>query len=263
MMGNVYWGESENLFFDNTTQNSLLMYRILRNQLAADDTLVEKLRAYFLETRKSGSWRNTYESSLIMETLLPDIVAMNEKYGATSIQFAGAINQTISQFPYETRLQQFDSLQIIKTGASPVYFTAYRKYWNEKPAKTDAGFSVNSYFEKSRQKTDSLKGGEAVLLKAEVEVKADASYVMVEIPIPAGCSYQEKSQSYANNEVHREHFKNKVSLFCSELKKGKYTFSISLMPRYSGEYTLNPAKAEMMYFPVFFGREKLKTVSVK
>jgi hypothetical protein len=32
------------------------------------------------------------------------------------------------------------------------------------------------------------------------------------------------------------------------------------MPRYSGKYTLNPAKAEQMYFPVFYGREGMKKV---
>ncbi len=26
---------------------------------------------------------------------------------------------------------------------------------------------------------------------------------------------------------------------------------------------LNPAKAELMYFPVFFGREKIKTIQIK
>jgi len=35
------------------------------------------------------------------------------------------------------------------------------------------------------------------------------------------------------------------------------------MPRYTGNFVLNPAKAEMMYFPVFYGREGLKKVEIK
>jgi uncharacterized protein YfaS (alpha-2-macroglobulin family) len=85
---------------------------------------------------------------------------------------------------------------------------------------------------------------------------------MVEIPIPAGCSYENKPQSYWGVETHREYFKHKTSIFCTKLKQGKYTFSIQLMPRYSGVYNLNPAKAEMMYFPVFYGREGMKKVVV-
>ena len=102
-----------------------------------------------------------------------------------------------------------------------------------------------------------------VKLRVSVNVKADAEYVMIEVPIPAGCSYYDKSQSWANNEVHREHFKNKVSIFCKSLPKGQYYFTVALLPRFTGVYTLNPAKAEMMYFPVFVGREGMKRVRVE
>ena len=122
---------------------------------------------------------------------------------------------------------------------------------------------MNSYFEKGKDIVSVLKGGEPVTLKAEVEVKADADYILIEIPIPAGCSYNDKSQGWSHNEVHREYFKNKVSIFCSSLKKGHYTFSVSLVPRYTGSYHLNPTKAEMMYFPVFYGREEMKKVRVE
>ena len=100
------------------------------------------------------------------------------------------------------------------------------------------------------------------MLKAEITVKGDADYVMINLPIPAGCSYESKEQSRLNNEVHREYFKDRVSIFCRKLKQGNYIFSINLMPRYGGKYNLNPAKAEMMYFPVFYGREGMKQVNV-
>jgi hypothetical protein len=35
------------------------------------------------------------------------------------------------------------------------------------------------------------------------------------------------------------------------------------MPRYNGKYILNPTKAEMMYFPVFYGREGIKKVEIE
>jgi uncharacterized protein YfaS (alpha-2-macroglobulin family) len=149
-----------------------------------------------------------------------------------------------------------------KEGSLPLYFTAYQQHWNATPQKVAGDFSVRSWFEKSGRTITQLKAGEPVVMKIAVSVKADASYVMVEAPIPAGCSYSSKSQSFANNEVHREHFKQKVSIFCSSLPKGDYTFTVSLLPRYSGRYTLNPAKAEMMYFPVFYGREEMKKVRI-
>jgi alpha-2-macroglobulin len=33
--------------------------------------------------------------------------------------------------------------------------------------------------------------------------------------------------------------------------------------RFSGVFNLNPAKAELMYFPIFFGREGIKKVVVE
>ncbi|ULT29022.1 hypothetical protein KUH03_29600 [Sphingobacterium sp. E70] len=73
----------------------------------------------------------------------------------------------------------------------------------------------------------------------------------MEVPIPAGCSYESKLNGYYWKEAHREHFKDRVVIFCNKLSKGAHLFEIDLLPRYTGTYTLNPAKAELMYFPVF------------
>jgi len=112
------------------------------------------------------------------------------------------------------------------------------------------------------QSSGARGGGQPVMLTTKVSVKADADYVMIEIPIPAGCTYKEKEQGYYHNEVHREYFKNKVSIFCRSLSKGEHVFTISLLPRYTGRYQLNPARAEMMYFPLFYGREGIKEVDI-
>ncbi|MEO6979017.1 MAG: hypothetical protein ABI113_11585, partial [Mucilaginibacter sp.] len=128
--------------------------------------------------------------------------------------------------------------------------------------KVSKDFTVDTWFEKKETRLTKLKGGEPVQLKAEVTAKGDADFVMIEIPIPAGCSYESKEQSWQNNEVHREYVKEKVSIFCRKLKQGKYEFTVNLIPRYDGKYTLNPAKAEMMYFPVFYGREGMKKLVI-
>lgn len=86
---------------------------------------------------------------------------------------------------------------------------------------------------------------------------------MIEVPIPAGCYYESKSQLRTNGEVHREYYNNKTNIYCQYLKKGKYTYTISLLPRYSGSYTLNPAVVECMYFPTIYGREGMKRVKVE
>jgi len=97
----------------------------------------------------------------------------------------------------------------------------------------------------------------------EVEATADADYVLVEAPIPAGCTYSEKSQWISSQVVHCEYFKNKLSMFCQALPQGKHVFRIQLLPRWTGFYRLNPARAELQYFPVFYGREGLKRTVIE
>lgn len=262
MFGNLYFGEDNQRFFDNSIQVTLLAYKIIRSA-GNHPHLLSKMRNYFFEQRKEGEWRNTYESSLILETLLPDILKEGKLPKASSIQLSGAINAKVDQFPFTASFESGQKLGVKNIGGLPVYITAYQQFWNASPEKITKDFKVDTWFEdtKGAQLTQ-LKGGLGVTLKARVSVKADADFVMVEIPIPAGCSYDEKRQGWWGVEAHREYFKNKVSIFCRKLKEGVYTFEVKLMPRYDGVFNLNPAKAEMMYFPVFFGREEMKKVKV-
>jgi|GEM_PF-6116286 len=75
-------------------------------------------------------------------------------------------------------------------------------------------------------------------------------------------AYGKKPTCHRHPEVHREYFKNEVAIFCEKLPIGEYTFSIELMPRYTGTYTLNPAKIELMCFPTFSANDEIKKVLV-
>jgi uncharacterized protein YfaS (alpha-2-macroglobulin family) len=260
MFGNIYWGEDNYRFFDNSIQASVMAYKIIRNEGKHPD-LLGKLRGYFLEQRKGGEWRNTYESALILENILPDLLIDGKAMKPSVITLKGSITETITKFPYTATLNE-SGLAISKTGTLPVYVTGYQQFWNHAPLKVSKDFTVSTWFERKGERVTQLKGGEAVQLKAKVTAKGDADFVMIEIPIPAGCSYESKEQSWQNNEVHREYFKEKTSIFCRKLKQGTYEFTLTLMPRYSGKYTINPAKAELMYFPVFYGREEMKSVNI-
>ncbi|WP_439699270.1 alpha-2-macroglobulin family protein [Mucilaginibacter sp. AW1-7] len=260
LFGNIYWGDDSYRFFDNSVQLSILAYRIIKADGKHPGQL-RKIQGYFLEQRSHGEWRNTYESALILETILPDLLVADKQVKPSAITIKGATTQTINTFPYSATFKP-ENISVSKTGSLPVYITGSQKFWNNAPQKVSKEFIVDTWFERKKQKVTSLKGGDVVQLKAEVNAKGDADFVMIEIPIPAGCSYESKDQPWGNNEVHREYFKEKVSIFCRKLKQGKYTFTVNLIPRYDGKYTLNPAKAEMMYFPVFYGREGMKRVVV-
>jgi uncharacterized protein YfaS (alpha-2-macroglobulin family) len=225
------------------------------------DREMAKVRNYFFETRKDGKWRNTYESSLILEAILPDLLERGSIAAEPTLIISGNTGQ-VTKFPYTMNFSPSDSIKIVKSGVAPVYFTSYQQTWNSKPGRRESEFIVTSTFERNGTEVNALTAGKPVELKILVTVKADAEYAMIEVPIPSGCSYNGKPQPYNNNEVHREYFKNKVSIFCSSLRKGSYTFTIPLMARYTGRFNLNPSRAELMYFPTFYGREGMKKVDI-
>lgn len=257
MFGNIYWGQN-NGFWDNHIQNTLLAYQILKTS-GKHELELRKIINYFLEQRKDGKWRNTYESSLILQTVLPYLLKNSTAAKPTQLTVNG---NEVKSFPYQLETND-TKFSINKTGEMPVYLTAYQQFQNSNPQKVDKDFKVSTSLLQNGISTNVLKAGTATKLKVNVEVKADADYVMIEVPIPAGCSYQSKETAYWGIETHREYFKEKTAIFCTKLKQGKYEFEINLMPRYSGSYNLNAAKAELMYFPVFFGREAIKTVNIK
>jgi len=166
----------------------------------------------------------------------------------------------VTTFPYSTNLNSNESLTISKTGDFPVYITAYQRWWNKSPDIHKDEFEINTKFENIDGNV--LEAGKSVKMIVTLHVKKDAEYVMVEVPIPAGCSYQSKANSYRDY-WHREFYKDRTSIFCEQLKTGDYTFEIELMPRFSGYYQINPAKAELMYFPVKFGNNLSKTVRIE
>ncbi len=86
---------------------------------------------------------------------------------------------------------------------------------------------------------------------------------MIEVPIPAGCDYAAKPQSRRGPEVHREHFKERTVIFCERMPEGEYTFTIELLPRYGGLYTVNPAKVELMYFPIVSSNNALNRMEIE
>lgn len=265
LFGSLYWqdlSDKEDTFryspVCNIVQNTLLAYQILRASGGYEKEL-ERIRNYFFEIRENGYWRNTYEASKIIETIFPDMFGSETNFNAkTELQVNDRI---VSSFPFTGEFPAGRNLEIRKKGSLPVFFTAYQTHWNAAPQAESKGFKVRSFFLHNRDTVDRLKAGEAVELVTVVNVVSDAEYVMVEIPIPAGCGYLSKEQVEWNNQ-HREYGKEKVSVFCNRLSRGEHIFKIRLLPRFTGKYHLNPARAMLMYFPTIYGRENMKKTEV-
>ena len=262
MLGGLYWGEKRHSLSNNQISNTLLAYDILRAAGGHEQELAA-IRAFLLSERRNGRWRNTYESARILETLLPDLLSSKDGSKTqlqNSLQLTGPVRLETGKLPLDTTFLPGNPLVLKKHGALPLYLTAYQTHWNASPEPVQKDFAVLTSF-KGIGTNATLKAGKPVEMVVEVETKADEDYVMIEVPIPAGCSYDEKT-GRGPYEVHREYFRHKVAIFADRLPKGKHTYTIKLQPRFNGNYTVNPAKAELMYFPVFYGRTGVKQLNV-
>jgi uncharacterized protein YfaS (alpha-2-macroglobulin family) len=221
-----------------------------------DDDRLPKIMLYLLNAKTYGRYVNTYQATNILETLLPDL--LKDKKEKPFAEFS--VNGTSeSNFPFKNQFNSQD-VTIKNTGNLPIYVNAYQHYFKTEPKKLANDFEIESYF--IDKPNNIIKNGEEVTLKVVLNVKKEAEYSMLNIPIPGGFDYTAKPVNYGL-EDHREYFKHETSFFCSQLKEGQYTFEIPLIAKYSGTYHLNPAKIELMYFPTFHAHEGLKKVSVE
>lgn len=261
ILGDVnFTNQSYPHWYSNELTANTVAYRIVRRDPALKDLTIP-MQMYFLKERRRSLW-NTYHCSNVLMSVLPDLL----QTGATKDQIAkvrlsGRINQELTKFPYRIELAPGEELRMEKLSGIPLYFMQY-KLERVTIAKTGVdGFAIKTSLE-NRKST--LQAGEPVNLLVEVTVKRDASmeYVMIEIPIPGSCSYGDKRQN-RGNETHREYFKEKTVIFCENLKAGTHTFSVSLLPRFTGKFYQNPAQVSLMYVPVVNANTDMKIVKVE
>jgi hypothetical protein len=260
MLGGIHWGEDSYRWQSNEVATTVLAYKILQRRKGEEDNM-QKIIRYFLERRTGGRWRNTVESASICAAILPMILQQQPGYNTKPIvTITGAENITVSKFPYVTTLHDPSApVQITKRGGGMMYVTAWQQIFNADPKPVTDNFLITSSFEKTGSAITSLQAGEKAVMKITVTALKDAEYVLIEIPVPAGCTYSDKPQSWNG---HKEFLKDKLVIFVERMPKGKYEYAIDLEPRYSGKYTINPAKAALMYFATFYGRNEMKEVEI-
>lgn len=252
------WGEPLFSIYVNELQTSAIAYEILRHE-GGHEALLKKVRNYFLS--QSPTQRNTIQSATLLQTFLQDIVDEDAK--RDELVPVLTLNGKEDKRPsIKLELADDETLNISKQGSELFYLYAWKKFVANPTAASNT-FKINTSLLQNGHANDTLEVSKPVTMKVEVSLPKDREYVMLEVPIPAGFSYRSKMQSNRYNEIYREYFEDKVSMFFGKLPSGHYTFTIELMPQFKGTATLLPARAEEMYFPMNSGNNTKRTITVK
>ncbi|MCB0737186.1 MAG: hypothetical protein KDC92_06715 [Bacteroidetes bacterium] len=253
--GVVSWSGYSYRYNSNATMSTLLAYKAI--QYANDTQHFHWLRAIEngLLYGQSSSY-NTLEQASIL-----GLMAQNKKK-AGNYPTIWVNGKKHSEFPIVLEMNDTDTakLKMEGEGFSPV--SIYRTV-TIKNAEADSGFfEVFTKLSQAGNESNNLNMGKPSTLSAKVENRLSAKHVMIEIPIPAGCSYVNQLERTLSYESHREYFKDRVVIFCENLPPGSHTFNVSIDPRFTGKYTLVPATAQLMYFPHKMGNSATKKVEI-
>jgi TonB-dependent SusC/RagA subfamily outer membrane receptor len=263
MLGGLHWGEENYRWYSDADATTVTAFEVLQKEKDHGQAL-KAIAQYFLERRRTGFWRNTVVSASIVSALLPYALSVNDDFNRPGvINISGDTSFSIREFPFRLVMRNGDihRLNIQKEGGGLSYLTFYQQVWNNDPKPVSSSFSIDSHFERDNKKIATLNAGEKIKMIVDINALQEADYIMIEIPIPAGCTYGSKEQG--NWSEHREFLKNKTIIFAEKLTKGNHRYELELESRYDGRYTLNPAKASLMYFPTFYGRNDSQSITIR
>ena len=237
---------------------TLLAYRILAADTAQKVADLSRVRQYFIETMTFGNRLNTWETATILRTVLPELGQSDDEGGNTRLKLSGQVSREADTFPYDVRLRPEGTITVLKSGVMPVYMSCSERKFITAPSPDTTDFRITSRWPGSRNE---VRAGIPVTLTVEVEFYRSAEYLVIEIPVPAGFSYNTRESRVAG-EAHREFHRDHVAIFIRHADPGKKSFSVELMPRFNGLFTANPAKVSLMYFPTIFSNEGVNEVII-
>ena len=222
-------------------ETSLLAYKYYTKK--GDSARCRAIKLWLMQyVRNRGRFGIALSESLslkIVKTLWQD-----DKVGLKDILYQLSINDKVAdELPYSMVVT--DDARLEYQGKRTLYVSTEQKYWDEDPDVVSNGMTIKSeYVAVNKNENRSV-------IKVDVTLEADAEYLVISIPIPAGCSYDETNYSYTRGESHREEYKNRVNIFCERIEEGIHHFEVPLNERYPGVYTINPSEVHLIYFPAF------------
>ncbi len=271
VLGGIYYGNVSYSLYDNRAVITSEIYQLmcqdyLKSQDPSKKKTMDLIIQYFLEPGNVDCWRNTYESIRTISNILPGILEDYKRGDEMKVSLSGAVEMKLEQFPLFLNINKNlagKTIDINKKGLGVLFVSCYEISWQNNPKKNAELFDMSYALKYKGKDTSEWHTANNYELVYTVIVKKADNYVMLELPVPASCSYNGKPQYYSYHDAHREYFRDKVVVFADKLLPGTYTYSIPVQTRFKGFFTMNPAKTSLMYFPIFYGNSEQGKTEVK
>lgn len=242
---------------------TLTVYRMLGSGLDTEGAAEKRkaIRRWLLSQRRYGGyWRNFSECIKILDVLMSE----NDAYGhepMEAVVTAGGNTFTVKELPFDTVFPAGTEVTIEKKGGCEVFVGTAVRYWEQDvTAAGDEGMRVGTEWACGG---DTLKTGEETGLRVRLTMERDADYVMVRVPIPAGCELKRGVYGKRYGRLYTECYRDEACLFFEYLPKGEYEYTLRVVNRFAGRFTQNPVQAELFYFPMLGANGEMRRVVIE
>ncbi len=253
---------------------------------------------WLMSVRRDGGWSSTHETAWTLLALTDWMAASGELEGAYDWNAAlneqplgtGSVNADNIAEPEILRtavgdllLGQINALRLERTpGPGQLYYAAHLRTFQPVPdlVPTNRGIIIERKYslagDDSETAITAAQVGDVIDVELTIVLPNNATYLLVEDPIPAGTEPIDASLATTSRRFDNPEFESgedapppppwwywnptsyqlkddRVALLASELPTGSHTFRYQLRASNSGQFNVLPPRGELMYFPEVYG----------
>lgn len=257
--GGIYWNLPYESMFQNRNTFGPMAYDVLKKD-GADSAFLAGMRMYFFNERNFSAYlqRNTLESAMVLQAMAKDMAASENAKFLPVLSLNG--NALGNKFPVRVKLQTNSTYKLANSGAKAQALVS-NKVFVEKPACDSSSFGIKTVFVQDGKQVTQPKSDIELEYRIELSSKKNQEFLLVQIPIPASCTYSVKGNPFGADEV--EYKKDRVLLYFRRMRAGKKQLVIRLEPRFKGSFTLLPVQVENMYDAQIKGNNETRKLLIE
>ena len=292
----------------NTDTRSTAVVLSALTAIQPDHPLGPNVVRWLMSVRRDGGWSTTHETAWTLLALTDWMVASGELDGAYDWNAAlneqplgeGSANANNIVEPVILRaavddllLGQINALRLERTaGPGQLYYTAHLRAFQPVPdlSPTNRGIVIERKYslagDDSETAITSAQVGDVIDVELTIVLPNNATYLLVEDPIPAGTEPVDASLATTSRRFGKPEFESgegaptpppwwfwnptnhqlkddRIALLATELPAGSHTFRYQLRASNPGQFNVLPPRGELMYFPAVYGHGAGSVFSVE